>query len=64
MQFNVPAEDGQSVHPNSLVPVYAKGDAARLFKLGIDGTDPVRGPYIDNTDIRQVLVQAVGGLSE
>lgn len=64
MQFNAPAEDGQFVHTNSLVPVYAKGDAARLFKPRVDGTDPVRGPYIDNTDIRRVLVEAVGGLSE
>jgi alkaline phosphatase len=42
-------------HTNSLVPFFAKGRGAQLFKDTIDGNDPVRGPYIDNTDISNVI---------
>jgi alkaline phosphatase len=42
-------------HTNSLVPFFAKGPGAQLFKNTIDGYDPVRGPYIDNTDIASVI---------
>jgi alkaline phosphatase len=35
-------------HTNSLVPLFAKGDAARMFRSYADQFDPVRGPYIDN----------------
>ncbi|MFH1371357.1 MAG: alkaline phosphatase [Planctomycetota bacterium] len=44
-----------SSHTNSLVPFFAKGRGARLFKNKIAGYDPVRGPYIDNTDIANVI---------
>jgi alkaline phosphatase len=54
LQFNL------SSHTNSLVPVYAKGDAGRLLRKMVDGTDPVHGLYVDNTDIHQLLVDAVG----
>jgi alkaline phosphatase len=47
-------------HTSSLVPLYAKGDAARLFRRMVDGTDPIRGPYIDNTDIHTLILQASG----
>jgi alkaline phosphatase len=43
-------------HTNQLIPFYAKGDGARLFKQAADLRDPVRGPYIDNTDIAQVIM--------
>jgi alkaline phosphatase len=36
-------------HTNSLVPFFAKGPGAEKF------TDPVRGPYIDNTDIANTI---------
>jgi alkaline phosphatase len=49
MQWN----SGQ--HTNCLVPVYAKGDAARLLTELADRQDPVRGVYIDNAEIGEVL---------
>jgi alkaline phosphatase len=42
-------------HTNSLVPFFAKGRGAQSFNDTIDGTDPLRGPYIDNTDIANVI---------
>jgi alkaline phosphatase len=42
-------------HTNSLVPFFAKGAGAEKFKKTIDGNDPVRGPYIDNTDIANTI---------
>jgi len=42
-------------HTNSLVPFFAKGRGVQMFKDTIDGDDPVRGPYIDNTDIANVI---------
>ncbi len=42
-------------HTNSLVPFFAKGGGGQLFKDKITGYDPVRGPYIDNTDIAGVI---------
>jgi len=49
MQWHSPA------HTNSLVPLFAKGYGAGLFSDYIDGNDPVRGPYVDNTDIGKVI---------
>jgi alkaline phosphatase len=46
-------------HTNQLIPFYAKGDDARWFKQAADLRDPVRGPYIDNTDIAQVIFQVL-----
>lgn len=42
-------------HTNSLVPFFAKGTGAEQFKKTVDGKDPVRGPYIDNTDIANTI---------
>jgi alkaline phosphatase len=42
-------------HTNSLVPFFAKGACAEKFIETIDGNDPVRGLYIDNTDIANVI---------
>ncbi|NIP27566.1 MAG: hypothetical protein GWN67_23585 [Phycisphaerae bacterium] len=44
-------------HTNSLIPFYAKGRGAKLFKLRANGYDPVRGYYIDNTDIAKVIFE-------
>ena len=38
-------------HTNMLVPIYAKGSAAGLLEGYADQEDPVRGRYIDNTEI-------------
>lgn len=54
MQFNSPN------HTNSLIRMYAKGDDARWFKTMIQGTDPVRGKYIDNTGIAKVIFKVLG----
>jgi len=53
MQWN------SSNHTNQLVPLFAKGDAGLLFKWTVDGTDPVRGAYIDNTDLGRNLTKIV-----
>jgi alkaline phosphatase len=42
-------------HTNSLVPFFAKGRGAEQFIKAVDDYDPVRGPYIDNTDIAKVI---------
>jgi alkaline phosphatase len=42
-------------HTNSLIPLYAKGAGAELFAQYAVGTDPVRGAYIDNTDVFKVM---------
>jgi alkaline phosphatase len=42
-------------HTNSLIPLFAKGDAARMFKSYADEFDPVRGRYLDNTELAKVL---------
>jgi hypothetical protein len=46
-------------HTNTLVPLSAKGDAARMFSRYADGNDPVRGPYVDNSDLANVLFWAM-----
>lgn len=42
-------------HTNSLVPLFAKGDAARMFQRYADQFDPVYGRYLDNSELAQVL---------
>lgn len=36
-------------HTNSLIPLYAKGDAARMFRRYADQFDPASGNFIDNS---------------
>jgi alkaline phosphatase len=53
---NLPGMEWHSgSHTNSLIPLYAKGDAARMFRRYADEYDPVRGRYVDNTELAQVL---------
>lgn len=42
-------------HTNQLVPIFAKGPGADLFEKYAVGSDPVRGAYLDNTDIHKVI---------
>jgi alkaline phosphatase len=42
-------------HTNALVPVYAKGAGARLLAGYADQSDPVRGRYLDNTEVFRVM---------
>ena len=48
-------------HSNSLVPLWAKGPGADRFANGIVGTDPVRGDYIENTELFHVADYVFGG---
>ncbi|MBW1992070.1 MAG: alkaline phosphatase [Deltaproteobacteria bacterium] len=43
-------------HTNALVPLYAKGAGAELFAGYANEVDPKRGPYLDNTEIFQVML--------
>jgi alkaline phosphatase len=42
-------------HTNSLVPLYARGKGVELLKDVARGSDPVRGAYLDNTDIPKAI---------
>jgi alkaline phosphatase len=42
-------------HTNMLVPFYAKGRGAEIFELFAGEMDPVRGPFIQNSEIGQAL---------
>lgn len=46
-------------HTNSLVPVFARGVGAERLDSLVVGTDPVRGPYVDNTAVAKVLQAAL-----
>lgn len=43
-------------HTNSLIPFYAKGKCSELFHEYATQSDPIRGKYIDNTNIAHVLL--------
>ena len=44
-------------HTNSLVPFYAQGSGWRRFQMRAVREDPVHGPFLENTDVGQVLVE-------
>jgi hypothetical protein len=44
-----------SSHTNSLIPFYVKGAGAGLFAAYAVNNDPVRGYYIDNTNVFNVM---------
>lgn len=47
----------QEYHTNSLVPLYAKGFGSERFAGLADETDPVRGFYLDNTEIGLLMIE-------
>ncbi|HNX87065.1 MAG TPA: alkaline phosphatase [Bacteroidales bacterium] len=49
MQFN--ATD----HSNSLIPFYAKGTGSDLYQYFADEYDTIRGPYIQNSEVAQLI---------
>jgi alkaline phosphatase len=53
MQWNSPN------HTNSLMMVSAKGDAGRRLNRFADQYDPVRGWYLDNTDLAKLVFWAM-----
>ena len=46
-------------HTNSLVPLFAKGRAAGMLEGYADENDPVRGRYVDNTELAKVIFRAI-----
>ena len=48
-------------HSNSLIPLYARGAGADLFAGFATGNDPVRGAYINNTNVFSVMDSVAGG---
>jgi alkaline phosphatase len=44
-------------HTNSLVPLYARGYGSERFAVLADETDPVHGPYLDNTEIGHLMFE-------
>lgn len=46
-------------HTNELVPLWTKGAGADLFASLMDGIDPRRGQYIDNTDVYTVMSRVI-----
>lgn len=46
-------------HTNSLMVISAKGKAGRLIRRYADEEDPVRGRYVDNTEVAKVIFQAM-----
>ncbi len=49
----------QKGHTNQLVPLFAKGRYSDRFASRVKGTDPLRGPYVDNTDIGRILIDTL-----
>jgi len=49
MKFNSPD------HTNSLIPFFAKGVGSELYRNFADERDSVRGPYIQNSEIPQLI---------
>lgn len=47
-------------HTNSLVPLYAKGAGADILERFADENDPIRGAYVDNTEIAKTIFEAMG----
>lgn len=48
-------------HSNSLVPLYGRGAGSASLGFPTSGRDPVRGPYIQNTDIFRVAKSMLAG---
>ncbi len=42
-------------HSNSLIPLFARGQGAELLQQQVQGHDPVRGDYIDNTAVAETV---------
>ncbi|MCI0513147.1 alkaline phosphatase, partial [candidate division KSB1 bacterium] len=46
-------------HTNALIPFFAKGAASESLRQYADEIDPVRGHYLDNTEIAKFLFTLV-----
>jgi alkaline phosphatase len=47
-------------HTNTLIPVFARGVGAEGLARRAVNVDPVRGPYVDNTDLFDVALEVIG----
>ena len=57
---NVPGVSWSSgEHTNQLIPLYAKGDASKSLRDYIRASDPVRGAYVDNTDLADLIFKVM-----
>ena len=55
-QGNLPGMEWHSIgHTNALIPLFARGVGSELFAGYADQFDPVRGEFVDNTEIGQIL---------
>lgn len=45
-------------HTNNLIPLFAKGQGAEGLLSLVQGHDPVRGPYVDNTAVAKAVFAA------
>jgi alkaline phosphatase len=52
-------EWGSGDHTNQLIPLYAKGGIAEFLNTYVRTKDPVRGAYIDNTDLAKMVFAAM-----
>jgi alkaline phosphatase len=52
---------GSEDHTNSLVPLFAKGAGASALAARADSVDPVRGQYLDNTEVAQTVLTELWG---
>ncbi|GAB3060893.1 alkaline phosphatase [Sediminivirga luteola] len=59
-----PGDSTPHYHTLQLVPLYAQGPAAAALEAAATGTDPVRGAYLDNTDIGRVLQEHIRAAAE
>ena len=65
-QGNLPGMEWHSrSHTNALIPLYVRGVGSELFTSYADQFDPVRGRFIDNAEIGQILfiLLGVGGVA-
>jgi alkaline phosphatase len=42
-------------HTNSLVPFFAKGPGSELYRTFADESDSIRGPFIQNSEVAQLI---------
>jgi alkaline phosphatase len=43
-------------HTNALIPFFAKGRGAKGFRKLADEHDPLRGAFLDNTELAKVIL--------
>lgn len=50
---------GMLWHTNLLVPFFARGAGSEMFREAADEKDPVRGYYLDNTEISRIIIELI-----